>query len=61
MMKKVNHRDSSHRSRLDKLGVKENSVVCLVNVNDGKFLHELGQRTRRLSSVKAQEDSDLIF
>ena len=36
--KKTKERDYSHRSLIDKLGVKEFSKVSVINMHDGDFL-----------------------
>ena len=36
--------DYSHRSLLDKLGVKDGTTITVVDVDDGDFHAELGQR-----------------
>lgn len=49
------------KSVLDKLGVKPDSRVSIVNINDGKFLGEVKKKTTDVTVGKAAKDSDLIF
>ncbi|MGH9774311.1 MAG: hypothetical protein ACRD50_05125 [Candidatus Acidiferrales bacterium] len=54
-------RDYSHRSRLDKLGVKPGSLVSVISLADAEFLLELRSLTENVSTGKPQKYSDLIF
>ncbi|MCI0707339.1 MAG: DUF3052 domain-containing protein [Ignavibacteriae bacterium] len=60
-MAKEQERDYSHRSLLDKLGVKEESVVSVVGVTDENFLEQVRGRAHKVSTKKILDDSDLIF
>jgi hypothetical protein len=54
-------RDYSHRSLLDKLGVKAEQRVALLGIEDVSFLSELGRRAPGYSRGEPQESMDLIF
>ncbi|HXX18051.1 MAG TPA: hypothetical protein VEJ46_01490 [Candidatus Acidoferrum sp.] len=54
-------RDYSHRSLLDKLGVKPGQRICVLGVEDAAFLKELATIVRDVAIEKAQEEADLIF
>jgi hypothetical protein len=54
-------RDYSHRSRLDKLGVKPEQRIALLGIRDGSFLKELGMRAKDVSVDHPRADCDLIF
>jgi hypothetical protein len=54
-------RDYSHRSLLDKLGVKPGQQVAVLDVNDAAFLKELAARVPGFAREKLPEDADLIF
>ena len=54
-------RDYSHRSLLDKLGVKEASRVSVVNIESKDFFRQLKERTSDITLGRAQRDSDVIF
>lgn len=49
------------KSVLDKLGVKQDSRVSIVNINDGKFIDEVKKKTSDVTVGKVNKDSDLIF
>lgn len=49
------------KSVLDKLGVKENSRVSVVGVDNKQFLKELKRRTQSISEDRPQKESDFIF
>lgn len=59
--KKHVERDYSHRALIDKLGVKDNSSVSILGVDDNKFLGMLRSRTTNIAVGKAEKDSDFIF
>jgi hypothetical protein len=54
-------RDYSHRSLLDKLGVKPGQRVCVMGVTDAEFLDALAYVIPRAASGKPQKETDLIF
>ncbi len=54
-------RDYSHRSLLDKLGVKPEHRLSLQAITDTNFSRELRARAADVSSGPPQRDSDLIF
>jgi hypothetical protein len=58
---KEQERDYSHRSLLDKLGVKEESVVSVVGVHDEDFLEQARERAQKVSTKSILDNSDLIF
>ena len=49
------------RSLLDKLGVKPESRVAVLGVEDGSFSRDLKERSRDVSHGKPRKESDLIF
>src|SRR5262245_57488740 len=51
----------SPRSRLDKLGVKSGSRVCVLGIRDADFLRELKERAADVSVRSPGKDRDLIF
>ncbi len=51
----------AHRPLLDKLGVKPESVVAVINVNDSSFLSLLKKRVGKITHEEPTKDSDLIF
>ena len=53
-------RDYSHRSRLDKLGVKPGQRVVVLVLEDAEFSEELAARVGNVSRKLAHE-TDLIF
>lgn len=59
--KKSKERDYSHRSLIDKLGVKEFSRVSVINMHDRDFLELLRARTPDVARTQPQKSSDLIF
>jgi hypothetical protein len=54
-------RDFSHRSLVEKLGVKPDSRVSLLGMEDGGFLEELRAAGADLSVGRRRKQSDLIF
>lgn len=54
-------RDYSHRSLLDKLGVKPEHRITLLGIRDGSFLKELTTRAKDISVDHGRTDCDLIF
>jgi hypothetical protein len=54
-------RDYSHRSLLDKLGVKAGQRVAVLAVQDRAFLHDLAARVPDFSQEARGSDVDLIF
>ncbi len=54
-------RDYSHRSLLDKLGVKLEHRITLLGIQDGSFLKELTTRAKDISVDHPSADCDLIF
>ena len=59
--RKEQERDYSHRSLLDKLGVKEESLVSVVGVEDADFLEQVRGRALKVSTTNILSNSDLIF
>lgn len=57
----MTERDYSHRSLIDKLGVKEMSRVSVVGVDDKEFLRQVRERASDVSRGKAAPESDFIF
>lgn len=53
-------RDYSHRSLLDKLGVKPGQRVCVIAVSDAAFRNDLAA-VPRATMGKLQKENDLIF
>ena len=51
----------SGKPRLDKLGVKPNQRVAVLNVDDESFLDELYERTDAVSVQRRRVGCDLIF
>lgn len=49
------------RSLLDKLGVKPDSKVLVLGLDDSSFLDQLRDRTNHVSTGRAQKGLDLIF
>ena len=49
------------RSRLDKLGVKSGSRVCVLGIRDTAFLRELKERAADVSEGRPRKDCDLVF
>ena len=54
-------RDYSHRSLLDKLGVKPSQKILILGVNEGAFIHEIQPFTPEFAERKPAADLDLIF
>ena len=54
-------RDYSHRSLLDKLGVKLGQRVAVLGVEDAAFLKDLAARVPDFSRHASVGDADLIF
>jgi hypothetical protein len=54
-------RDYSHRSLLDKLGVKPGARVAIYGVDDPDFRRQLRERTTDVSDGCANDRTDLIF
>jgi len=49
------------KSVLDKLGVKEDSLVSVKGITDKDFLNQLTSRAKSVSVKDLREDSDIIF
>jgi hypothetical protein len=54
-------RDYSHRSLLDKLGVKPEHRIAVLRVEDEAFSKELVARAQDVSRNRPKSDSDLLF
>ncbi len=54
-------RDYSHRSLLDKLGVKSDHKVAVLGIGDPSFLKELTERVPNFAQDKLPAESDLLF
>jgi hypothetical protein len=54
-------RDYSHRSLLDKLGVKPGQKILILGVNDGAFINEIQPFNPQFEERKPATDIDLIF
>jgi hypothetical protein len=54
-------RDYSHRSLLDKLGVKEGQRILLLDILDSSFLNEIQPFAPGFAEKKPAADIDLIF
>jgi hypothetical protein len=54
-------RDYSHRTLIDKLGVKVGQRVAVLGVDDAAFLDELAERVPNFYTGEPQDTSDLIF
>jgi len=54
-------RDYSHRSLLDKLGVKPGQKILILGVNDGNFITEIRPFNPKFEETKPAADIDLIF
>lgn len=54
-------RDYSHRALLDKLGVKPDQTIAVVDVSDQKFLEDLASRVPGFLRDEAVREADLIF
>lgn len=59
--KREPERDYSHRSRLDKLGVKRGQRIFVVGIEDADFLKELVGRAPDFSRELPPSKADLIF
>jgi hypothetical protein len=53
--------DYSHRTLLEKLGVKPESRVSLLGIRDAHFLREILPQVANPAQHRAAKDSDLIF
>jgi hypothetical protein len=51
----------SPKSLLDKIGVKRDSVVSIVGVNDDGFLKDLRARAKNVSVGRLKKSSDIVF
>jgi hypothetical protein len=54
-------RDYSHRSLLDKLGVKPENRVSILRISDAFFLEQLSSRSRSASFDDPPEEPDIVF
>jgi hypothetical protein len=54
-------RDYSHRSLLDKLGVKPGRKILILGVNDGAFINDIQPFNPEFAECKPAADIDLIF
>lgn len=54
-------RDYSHRSLIDKLGVKEISRVCVIGVEDREFARQLSDKAVDITRERPASGSDFIF
>ena len=54
-------RDYSHRSLLDKLGVKQGQKILILGVSDGNFITEIQPFNPEFEERKPAADIDLIF
>jgi len=54
-------RDYSHRSLLDKLGVKPGQRIAVVGIENPEFRKELASRVPDFGRGKPQDDLDLLF
>jgi len=59
--KMAREKDFSHRSLIDKLGVKQGDRVSLVGVNEEGFLSELRSIGAELSVGRRQKQSNQVF
>ena len=64
--KKINkprepERDYSHRSLLDKLGVKPRQRICVIGVEDASFLNDLAGRVPEFVRGKPPSGADMIL
>jgi hypothetical protein len=53
-------RDYSHRSLLDKLGVKPGQRILILEILDASFLHEIKPFSPKFAETKPSGDLDLI-
>jgi hypothetical protein len=54
-------RDYSHRSLLDKLGVKPKQRILILEIQDASFLNEIRPYAPIFAETKANADFDLVF
>lgn len=54
-------RDYSHRSLLDKLGVKPGQKILILGLNDGAFVNDIQQYSPAFAERPPAADLDLIF
>jgi hypothetical protein len=54
-------RDYSHRSLLDKLGVKPGQRICVLGIEDLAFLNELADRVPQFAREKPLSGTDVFF
>jgi hypothetical protein len=54
-------RDYSHRSLLDKLGVKQGQAILILGVDEGAFINDIAPFHPEFSERKPAADLDLIF
>ena len=54
-------RDYSHRSLLDKLGVKPGQKILILGVNDGAFINDIQPFNPEFAERQPVADIDLIF
>jgi hypothetical protein len=54
-------RDYSHRSLLDKLGVKPGQRIAVLDVEDAAFLNDLADRVPEFAREKPPGGADIIF
>ena len=54
-------RSYADRPLLDKLGVKPESRVVVIGINDASFAAQLERRATDISRSRPKQDSDLIF
>jgi hypothetical protein len=54
-------RDYSHRSLLDKLGVKPNQRILILEIQDSEFLDEIKPYAPIFAETKPNADFDLVF
>jgi hypothetical protein len=59
--KRPPERNYSHRSLLDKLGVKPGVRVAILGIADAEFLEQLAARVGEFSNGRPLADSNLIF
>lgn len=54
-------RDYSHRSLLDKLGVKPGQKILIIGVNDGAFLNDIHRFNPEFAERNPAADIEMIF
>ena len=54
-------RDYSHRSLLDKLGVKPGQRICVIGIEDAVFLSDLADRVPEFAHGKPPSGADMIL